>query len=176
MRKVAVLLMVSLAAAWAATAPLVQRMLPARDAVKGFAPVADSVQYGKGDDLTKIYNGGYELYTKNGVVDAARQLYQRKSDYVEVTIHTMKSKKTAADFLGYWQKQHKVVTLTRSGDSRSFLVTKPNVMSFSITGTYFATVSAFHAPEQAVADVRAFTSAVEKSIRKLAPKPPKGKN
>ena len=157
-----------------AAVPLVQQMLPVKGDVKSFSILSDSLQYGKGKDLTKIYNGAVELYVGKGVVDAARQLYQRKNDYVEVTIHTMKSDKAAVDFLKYWQKQNKVKTLSKTKTCTSFMVTKPSVMSYFVVGKFFTTAGAFYPAERATSDVKAFTTVIEQRILKLT-KPAKGK-
>ena len=151
---------------FAITKPDARRLLPGKGAVTGFTSVADSLMYGKGENLTKIYDGGYELYTKNGVVDAARQIYQRGKDFVEVTVHTMKSEKAALSFLQYWQKQSDIKKLTKTKTSSSFLVTKPNVMEYSVTWKYFTTVTAYYTDTKAQKDVKAFTSAVAKNIQK----------
>jgi len=174
---IAVLLGLTLATAACAAVPLVKQMLPVKGTVKGFSIVQRSLQYGKGKDLTKIYNGGYQVYTDNGVIDAARQLYQRDKDYVEVTAHSMKSKKAALDFLKYWQKQYKVKALTKTKTCTGFVVTKPAVMSYFVVGKYFVTVNAFYSADRAEKDAKAFTAAIEKRIIKLTkpPKPPKGK-
>ncbi|OFX13856.1 MAG: hypothetical protein A2Z18_08500 [Armatimonadetes bacterium RBG_16_58_9] len=163
-------------AAYSAT-PLVQQVLPDKDSVKGFGILEGSLQYGKGDDISKIYNGGYEIYTNNGVIDAARQMYMREKDYVEVTVHSMKSEKAALDFLKYWQKQYKVKSLAKTKTRSGFVVTKPSVMSHFVVGKYFTTVNAFYGEEKAAKDVAAFTTAVEKRILKLTkpPSSPKGK-
>jgi hypothetical protein len=152
------------AAAHAAGTPAVQRLLPAANAVKGFTILPDSLQYGKGNDISKIYDGGYELYTRNGVIDAARQMYQRGGDYVEVTIHTMKSAKAGLGFLRYWQKEQKAKSLTKSGASTGFLVTKPNVMAYFVQGKYLVTISAFHAADKAAKDAIAFRTVIGKAI------------
>ncbi len=154
------------AGAIAATTPTVQKLLPSANSVKGFTILADSLVYGKGNDISKIYNGGYELYTDNGVIDAARQMYQRGGDYVEVTVHTMKSDKAALDFLKYWQKENKAKSLAKSGGSTGFLVTKPGVTAYFVRGKYFATVSAFHAEEKAANDAATFRSVIDKAISK----------
>ena len=54
-------------------------LMPASGKIKGFTVMDGTLQYGKGDDISTIYDGGYELYITKGVIDAARQLYQRKS-------------------------------------------------------------------------------------------------
>lgn len=149
----------------AATTPEVQRLLPAKDAVKGWSIMPKSLQYGKGSDLSKIYDGGYELYIKNGVIDAARQMYQRADNYVEVTIHTMKSEKAASDFLKYWRKQFKATAMSKRIRSANFLVTEPNVARYFVTGRYFTTVMAFHEVEKAAKDTQAFMVAIDKSVR-----------
>lgn len=152
------------AAAYAASVPAVQKILPDKDSVKGWSVFPDSLQYAKGDDLTKIYNGGYELYTKNGVVDAARQMYKSGDDYAEVTVHTMKSAKAASDFLKYWQKENKVKALSKTQKSTYFLITKPSVSTYSITGKYFTIVTTFSSGDKAQKDVKAFMAEVEKRV------------
>lgn len=165
-RSVLLLTLAVATAAFAAAVPAVQKLLPAKGAVKGFSIMADSLQYGKGNDITRIYNGGYELYTKNGVVDAVRQMYQRGDDYVEVTVHTMKSNKAATDFLKYWQKENKVTKLSKTARSTGFTVTKPNVMAYYVMGKYLTTVSAFHDAKKAVPDAAAFVKAIEAKVPK----------
>jgi len=165
-RVLSVALVFAAGVAMAAGVPAVQRLLPAKDAVKGFSVMANSLQYGKGDDISKIYNGGYELYIRNGVVDAVRQMYQRGDDYAEVTVHTMKTPKAAIDFLRYWQKEHKAPKLAKTGRSTGFVITKPNAMAYYVTGKYLTTVSAFHDPKKAVGDVKAFAKAVEDKVPK----------
>jgi len=166
MKRLALVILPVILTAWAhaAQVPAVQKLLPAANAVKGFEVLPDSLVYGKGDDLSKIYDGGYELYTKNGVIDAARQMYRRAGDYVEVTVHTMESDKAATNFLKYWQKEHKVGRLTVSEGWTGFVVTKPNVTAYFARGAYFVTVSAFHSQDKAIKDVGAFRSAISKAI------------
>lgn len=147
--------------------PRVEQTLPEKDSVKGFSILANSLQYGKGSDLTRIYNGGYELYTKNGVVDAARQIYQRRNDYVEVTVHSLRSRQAALDFLKYWQKENKVKSLTKTGTSVYFAATKPSVTIYAATGRFLVTVSAFYSTGKERKDAEAFLAAVEKRIGKL---------
>jgi len=154
-------------AAGAASMPAVQKLLPAKNEVPGFGILADSLVYGKGADLARIYDGGYELYTKNGAIDAAKQMYQRGSDYVEVVVHTMKSEKAAVDFVKYWAKQRDAKAVkTKYGTG--FVVKKPNVMAYYAMGKYFVTVSAFHAPDKATKDAEAFLAVIKKKIGKVA--------
>ncbi len=166
MKRLVVILAIAIlaSAAYCAPVPAVQKLLPSANAVKGFSIMANSLVYGKGSDISKIYNGGYELYTKNGVIDAARQMYQRKDDYVEVTVHEMKSAKAALDFLKYWQKENKVKALTKSAGITGFIVTKPNTQTYFIKGKYFVTVSAFYAADKARADLVSFKTVIGKAI------------
>lgn len=159
---VAILLICSVAACGAAT-PAVQKLLPAKGEVAGFGILPDSLVYGKGVDVSKIYDGGYEEYTKNGVVDAAKQMYQRGKDFVEVTVHTMKSDKAALDFVKYWAKQRGVGAPITKG-APGFTVQKPNLMAYCAAGKYFVTVSAFYAPDKATKDAKAFAAAIKKKV------------
>lgn len=156
-------LLMSVAVVYAAAVPAVQKLLPGKGDVTGFDIMAKSLMYGKGADVTKIYNGGYELYTKNGVIDAAKQMYQRGNQYAEVTVHTMKSPKAATDFVKYWAKQREAKAVT-SKLGTGFTVTKPNVMAYYAMGKYFVTVSAFYPADKSVKDAAAFAAAVKKRM------------
>jgi hypothetical protein len=82
------------------------RLLPAAD-LKGWKEVQGSYLYGKGDGLTSIYNGGYQTYTKAGVLEAAQKLYQKGDLYVTVTTHTMRDATAARRFVEYWRNAHR---------------------------------------------------------------------
>lgn len=153
-------------AVFAASEPLAQKLLPPQGSVKDFTISPGSLVYAKGQDLTEIYDGAVDVYTKNGVVDAARQAYQRKDDFAEVTVHTMKSSKAALDFLKYWQKQNKVKSLTKTKTRTSFLVSNPSVTLYFVVGKYLVTVGAFYQHTQARKDVAAFADVIEKRILK----------
>ena len=152
-------------AAHAAPTPRVQKMLPPTNAVKDFATMPGSLQYAKGDDMTALYDGAIDVYTKNGVIDAARQMYQRKDDLIEVTIHTMKSKQAALDFLKYWQKEHKVKSLTKGRTRTSFEITNPSLMVYFVVKNYFVTVFAGYPVASARKDVGSFVNVTDKRIR-----------
>lgn len=160
---IAVLLLFAVTA-YGAAPPAIQKLLPAKGDVAKFGIMSNSLTYGKGDDVSKVYDGGYELYTNHGVVDVARQMYQREKDYIEVTVHTMKSAKAAVDFVKYWAKERGgklVVSKTRSG----FTVTKPNMMGYYAMGKYFVTVSAYYPAAKSAKDVDAFSRAIWKKTR-----------
>lgn len=139
----------------------VEKLLPGKGDVKGFGPMANSLTYGKGDDVSKVYDGGYELYTGHGVVDVARQMYQRDKDYIEVTVHTMKSARAASDFVKYWAKE-------RGGKLRTtkqylgFTVPKPNMMGYYAMGKFFVTLSAYYPAAKSAKDVEAFAQVIRK--------------
>ncbi len=155
--------MLLIAAVSVTAAPVLHKLLPAKDEVKGFSPMASSLTYGKGVDVSKVYNGGYEQYTSRGVVDVARQMYQRDKEFIEVTVHTMKSRKAALDFVKYWAKE-------RGGKLRTtkhytgFVVTKPNVTGYYAMGSYFVTLSAYYPAAKSTKDVEAFAQAIRKKV------------
>lgn len=157
---VIVIFLLAATASWA-VAPAIQKLLPAKGDVTGFAPMANSLTYGKGDDVSKVYDGGYELYTKKGVIDVARQMYQRGKDYIEVTVHTMKSPKAALDFVKYWAKE-RGGKLKTTAQYSGFTVSKPNMMGYYAMGKYFVTVSAFYPAAKSAKDLEAFAKAIRK--------------
>jgi len=159
-----VVLLVAAVSACLATVPAVQKLLPSANQVAGFTILKDSLVYGKGADLAKIYDGGYELYTKAGVIDAAKQMYRRGDDYVEAIVHTMKTEKAALDFAKYWAKQRGAKLVT-SKNLSGFTVTKPNIMGYYVFDKYFVTVSAYYTSARP-ADVDAFAQATWKNWRK----------
>ncbi len=108
MNKLLVLLLLFVASlAWAEgeNSPCA-KLLPSAE-LKGWKEVQGSYLYGKGDGLTSIYNGGYQTYTKAGVLEAAQKLYQKGDWYVTVTTHTMKDATAARRFVEYWRNAHR---------------------------------------------------------------------
>lgn len=105
----AILLLIGLtAAAWAGPRDsVVAKLLPQTNEIKGWSIIPRTFQYGKGDGLTEIYNGGYQLYTENGVIEAAREIYQRKDELVVVTIHRHSTQTAANKFYDYWKKSYR---------------------------------------------------------------------
>ena len=108
MNKLLVLLLLFMASlAWAEgeNSPCA-KLLPSAE-LTGWKEVQGSYLYGKGDGLTSIYNGGYQTYTKAGVLEAAQKLYQKGDWYVTVTTHTMKDATAARRFVEYWRNTHR---------------------------------------------------------------------
>ena len=98
---------VSFAAEIPTPTPGVVRLLPSGSEVAGWEVYPDTLVYAAGESLTEIYDGGYELYTKNGVVDAAQQVYRRGKNIATLTTHRMTSMSAAKKFYKYWQKSDK---------------------------------------------------------------------
>jgi len=90
------------------------KLLPTVKDLKGWQEVGGSYQYGKGEGLTKIYNGGYNLYTDKGVLEAAQKLYRKGSDILTVTVHTMKEAASARSFVGHWKKTNLKEKMSRT--------------------------------------------------------------
>lgn len=87
--------------------PDVVKLLPKTGDVKNWEVYPDTLVYASLDDLTEIYDGDYQLYTKNGVLDAAQQMYRREEDIATVTTHRMTSPEAARKFYQYWKKSDK---------------------------------------------------------------------
>lgn len=150
--------------------PDVVRLLPGNDAVRRWEVYSDTLAYGAGIGLTDIYNGGYELYTDNGVLDAAQQMYRsvwRAEDIAIVTIHRMSSTETAQRFLDHWRDSDSKQPTFRSlniGDVSYVYVADGCVYGHMIRDRFFVTVSMSkdHARMQVVA--REYLRAVNESV------------
>jgi hypothetical protein len=145
----------------AAVAP--SKLLPTEKEVKGWKLVQGAQVEAEGEDLTKIYDGGYKLYLDHGVTEAVRDIYLKKTDVMEITIHLMKSEKAAKDFFTYWQKQLRVKSVERKNGYILFTSPKPPV-GWLVSGKYL--VSAVPSKEGAAAakDAKSFLLAVQKKI------------
>ena len=164
MRKHSPLVVILLAACLpllAAASPLVVKLLPTpRDkGLSQWKAVPNAVQYGKGEGLTEIYDGAYKDYVDAGVVDAVRNLYQRGNDYTEVTIHTMKSNKSAAGFFRRETKSVNPKRITRRSD-RAMAVSGGK--GYGVTGRYYVTSVAMYSGAKADKDARTFIEAALK--------------
>ncbi|HSW37983.1 MAG TPA: hypothetical protein VLL97_00650 [Acidobacteriota bacterium] len=141
--------------------------------VDGWKVVPESTTYGLGDGLWDIYNGGYEVYTEAGVVEALRRLYTRDNDYVEVTVHTMNSPRSARAFL---EDRHKMETgkeAPRIPEWNSFLASGAGSTTlYAITGSWFITVVAHHEGEKGKQQTTLFLKPMIEKASKL----PSGKN
>ena len=136
----ALIIAISCAAALAAQLP-VQKLLPA-SGFKGWTLVADSYAYGKEQGLTEIYDGGYKEYLDAGVIEAAKQTYQRKKAFADVIVHRMKSEASAKAF---YAKQFKMAGKEAKPVPRPWTgftwTTGGSVYGFLISGSCYITTT-----------------------------------
>jgi len=159
----ALLAVASIALLAAANAPVAKLLPEPKDkGLSQWKAVPKAVQYGKGEGLTEIYDGAYKDYLDAGVVDAVRNLYQRGKDYVEVTVHTFKSPKAAANFFRRETPsiKKKLIVKTYWG---AWAVSEGKGYGYS--GKYYATVIAIHSGPKADKDAKVF---IEAFIRRAA--------
>ena len=154
-------LMVVAVAAVAAVAP--SKLLPSEKEVSGWKPIQGARIEAKGEDLTKIYDGGYKLYLDNGVTEAVRDVYMRKSDVMELTVHVMKSEKAAKDFFEYWRTQLKPKSVERKKTYSMFISPKPPA-GWLASGVYLVSAVPSKEGDAAAKDAKAFLTAVRKKI------------
>jgi hypothetical protein len=162
--------LVSFAAKIPSPEPDVVKLLPKSGEVKGWEISQNSITYGAGKTLTDIYNGGYELYTKNGVLDAAQQMYTDKKDFTIVTIHQMDSEKSAERFLEYWQKADSKRPTFKLLDilTKGYVYTADgSANAYLIREKYFVTVNVYIDGEKGRSTAEEFLKTISASIEKL---------
>ncbi|MHB0998884.1 MAG: hypothetical protein ACYC27_06525 [Armatimonadota bacterium] len=124
----------------------VVKLLPKNGDVGKWEICPETLAYAAGDDLTRIYNGGYQLYTKNGVLDAAQQMYLLGSDSVMVTVHTMTSADSAFKFYKYWKKsaiKQKTLKVVKVPGEGFIYIAGGAGNAYLYRDKYFVTVSAY---------------------------------
>ncbi len=136
--------------------------------VVGWSAMADSTTYVQGDGLTEIYNGGYEVYTNAGVVDAVRRLYVQGEDYVEVTVHGMKSSRSATDFLANRHRMETGKSAPSTAGWKTFTVSRTGGTTvYAAEGRYFMTVVAYSEGAKGKAQTAPFLKALGENARRL---------
>ena len=172
---IAVLLLMNAALSLAAKVPKpepdVVKLLPKSGDVKGWGVYPDTLVYGSGKSLTDIYNGGYELYTKNGVLDAAQQIYRCKGDTAIVTIHRMSSMRAGTRFFEYWRKSDKKQPTFKSPIilTECYVYLDDGTASgYLIRNRYFVTVSVYVSGGKGGSAAEAFLKDISVKIGKLA--------
>ncbi len=123
--------------------PSVVKIIPASGEVKGWDVVPDTLAYAVGNDLTEIYDGDYELYTKNGVLEAAQQTYKMKNATATVTIHLTESFMAARKFYKYWEVTDKKQSTYKRNTllSESYTYSDNGVANgYLFRGKFFVTV------------------------------------
>lgn len=150
----------------AETAPLV-KLLPKTGEVAGWKIYAGTLQYAKGEKLTDIYDGGYELYTKKGVQDAATQVYSNGKVTLTVTLHTMTSANAAKAFLDYWKKESggRKLTSLKIGDGAFYYTADGATNGYLISGRCFTTIMATAADKPTAAAEASFMRAIARRAR-----------
>lgn len=161
------IMMIFAAVVYAAVAP--SRLLPAAKDVPGWKTVDGAKVECKGKDLTKIYNGGYQFYLDKGVTKAARDLYLKGSDVMEVTVHVMKSEKAAKNFFEYGKKESKPKSVEAKKAYSLFAAPKPP-SGWMVSGVYVVSAVPSKEGDAAAKDSRTFMLAVQKKIEALKKK------
>jgi hypothetical protein len=136
--------------------------------VNGWSAAQDSASYAGPDRLQDIYDGGYEVYVKAGVTEALRKMYARGNDFVEVTVHTMKSVQAARSFLA---ARHKMET---GKDAPIMPVWNRFVTSgagsttvYLMKGRYFITVIAYYDGDKGKQQTAEIAKSLEDNAAKL---------
>ncbi|MEJ2108347.1 MAG: hypothetical protein P8Z37_00240 [Acidobacteriota bacterium] len=112
--------------------------------VDGWNVMPDSTVYGHGDGLTDIYNGGYQTYTRAGVMDALRRIYVHGDDYIEVTVHGMESASSARKFLADRYRMETGETAPDDTDWDHFTVSPSGaVTAYAARGRWFIMVVSY---------------------------------
>lgn len=159
-------LLASSTVALCAKTPVVKKFLPDSGDVKGVDVLKNSYIYGKGDDISKIYNGGYEYYTDNGIVDAARQMYESGGKYYEITVHTVETEKKAVSFLVKERNEKDGSNIKMTGGKRYFTVSDPGSGYYATCDKYYLSVIAFGSSDKEAQTVNKLASEVISRIKK----------
>lgn len=92
--------------------------LPTEKELQGWKPMADALVHVKGAELTQLYNGGFEVWTSRGVLEAAAQTYKKDKLYMTITAHRLSTPAKAKAIVAYWkakQKESRPSTLNIAG-------------------------------------------------------------
>jgi hypothetical protein len=94
----ALFLFLAPALALASADPLL-RFFPTAVQLPGLKAMGDARHCGGGEELTAIYDGGYQRYVQAGVTSASQRFFRLQGGTVEVTLHQMKTEDAAQKFL-----------------------------------------------------------------------------
>jgi len=75
------------------------RLFPTATEVPGLQAVGDARHCGGGEELTALYDGGFERYVQAGVTSASQRFFTVAGGNVEITLHEMKDDKAASTLL-----------------------------------------------------------------------------
>jgi len=119
-------------------------LLPRDREISGWSVYPNTYLYcPKPEDFVEIYDGGFELYTDNGAVEAAAQLYKKEKATAEVVVHRMKTWQHAKAFFKHWLKERNSKDLIKAPVvvNDSFLAREGRTTAgYLWRGTCFATV------------------------------------
>jgi hypothetical protein len=162
------LLLLLAVAGRSADRPRLMRMLPPAGAVPAWGVYPNTDVYGAGEGLTAIFDGGYELYLRHGVLDAGQQIYRRGTETMTVTVHRHPSAASAEAFYGYWKKisqgqpgYHVLRLRGKAIGNGSFVrVTEGMPAGYAVTGPYLVCAEAGQKDQPGFPTVAAFLAAV----------------
>ena len=142
------------------------RVLPSASELGGWHEVKGSYQYGTGDGLTAIYNGGYMMYVDAGVVEAAQKLFRKDKLYLTITTHTMRTANSASAFLQHWEKANaKEKRESTPGRGKGFVVTVGGATNvYWVHGGYFVTIMVTGSDAAAKRDALSALTVVAKKV------------
>jgi hypothetical protein len=139
--------------------------------VNGWNVSKESSTYVGADKLPDIYDGGYEVYTKAGVLEAVRKLYMRGNDSVEVTVHTMKSVEAAKAFLAARYKMEKSKDAPKTPGWNRFTVSgSGSTTGYAVQGLYFIVVVSNYEGVKGEQQASEFLKPLEANAARLATK------
>lgn len=152
-------------------------LLPASKDVSGWSVYPKTLtSCPKASDLHEIYDGGDGLYIKNGVVEAALQLYRKSPPSTgkatltaEVTVHRMKSASQAKSFGKYWSKQTEpknILNRPAIKDGAFLAHEGSTVAGYLWRGAYFVTVTINATGKDAEAAAMGFLKAVAAKVKR----------
>jgi hypothetical protein len=151
--------------------PDVVFLLPSDNEVAGWEIYPDTLVYVEGDELTQIYDGGFELYKSKGALRASQQMYKKGSLIATVTIDGMSSMNSAKNIFKYFQKTDKKLptykklwTLTESYIYSADGSSNGNLYRY----TFFATVMVNAEGTQGRQAAESFLKAISWKYMKLA--------
>jgi hypothetical protein len=139
--------------------------------VAGWNANKESSIYVSADKLPDIYDGGYEVYAKAGVLEAVRKLYMRGNESVEVTAHTMKSVESARSFLAARYKMETGKDAPKTPGWTRFTASGAGATTgYLVKGRYFITVVSNYEGEKGKQQAAEFLKPLESNAARIAAK------
>lgn len=146
----------------------VSQLLPSSNEVSGWSPYEGTLTYCPNpSSLTEIYDGGFEVYTRHGVTEAATQIYRKGKTITSVVVHRMNSPKEAKSFFRYWLSQKKKNLLSRPTLKDEAFLAKEGSMTagYHWRGAYYTKVEVNAIGKEAQTVAVSFMTTISKKIR-----------